>query len=177
MNLKKIAIIGVIALVVIGCVVAAGCTVTTTDTKTTTNPDGTSTTVTTTTTNGQTTTVTRGGSNDSIIVGTWKRELTEEDNELYQKTQPEMSKLLADANMKFSDLALTYTFANDGSVTGKLIRKSDDFVCTNTNPATWKNVGDNKFILIQDGKNFPITINLSNKQLIFDEDKMIFTKI
>jgi len=69
MNFKKLAVIGVIALVVIGCVVAAGCTASVSNQTTTTkiSPDGTVTSV--SNDNGNVTAV---QFNINDLVGTWE---------------------------------------------------------------------------------------------------------
>jgi len=168
MNVKKLAIIGAIALVVIGCVLAAGCT-----TNTTTNTTTTATTTTTTTTPTVTpagTTVVADG-----IVGSW-----EFDNEILLQMLKEMAIAFGaeESDLNLDELraqlpSQTYVFNKDG--TGKIILDGGEEMGTGESAFSWKSLGNNKFTINYDGQDVVIILS-PEKGTLSDESGTIALK-
>jgi len=154
MNVKKLAIIGAIALVVIGCVVAAGCTSTTTNTSTV-NPTGT-----TVATNG--------------VVGTW-----EYDSDVLVQMMKEMALAFGaqESDLNLDEIRAqasqmpSYQFNTDG--TGKIIMVSD--ADSGEAPFTWKSLGNNKISVILDGAETVLVLS-PEKGTLKDETGLVALK-
>jgi len=154
---KKIALLGLIALVVIGCVLAAGCT--------------------STSTQSQPTPTTPVSSTDNIV-GVWKLDLTSETVDALKNIQPNDVSFLADAPSSES-FSYIYVFYKDGTGTKALIRNSDG-MCVGGSYLplfTWKNTGENKYILDITRENLEPEKEKSTETYTLDSAKGILTLV
>jgi len=137
MNVKKLAIIGVVALIVIGCVLAAGCT-SSTNTSATDNSTA------------KTTVVTNG------VVGNW-----ELDSEVMLQMMKELALAFGatEEEINLDELRAQipkniFQFNSDG--TGKITLVGEEGA---ESGFTWKSLGNNKFTLSADGIDYELTLS------------------
>jgi len=179
MNVKKLAVIGVIALVVFGCVVAAGCT---SSTQTIQNPDGSVTTKTSSSFSIGTSSTTV---DDNKMVGTWRATISPENAKIIEDKINSLGSTLKEDLQKLGVTTLADTYCDiiigDDKTLDRVNFVSKDNVSlyyTLSEPGVVKKVGDNQYTIgsVSASDSYPITINNNSFEYPVFGAKLIFIK-
>jgi len=140
MQSKKLALISILAIILLGCIFSAGCTYDTnysySSTNTETSADGTITT--TVNDNGK---ITKTTININDLVGTWKLDFDDAYAERLKKINPELTNKLLTVVDNLSDISSILILNKDKTVTGKYVLKSTgEQIAHITAEVTWEPV-------------------------------------